>query len=301
MTDIRKPYRPKTLIIGWVIAIPVTLALVAFMATNKRFHWDVVGQYITAPAILGGIWLTIWLTFVSMAIGIVLGVLLAVAVRSKSGLLSWLASAYIGFFRGSPLLVQLIFWYNLSALLPSLSIGGMQIDINAIITPMTAAILGLGLNEGAYMAEIVRAGLLSVDPGQTEAAEALGLRPAQILRKVVLPQAMRAIIPPTGNQLVGMLKNTSLVSVLGAADLLHSAQVIYSMNFQTIPLLIVATIWYLALTTVLTVAQHYVEKYFSRSLTNSNFNRKVVKPAVTDQVPTPSVQFAGETSKESAV
>lgn len=299
MTDIRKPYRPKTLVVGWIIAVPLVLLLIVFLATNERFRWQVVGQYLTAPAILSGVWLTIWLTFVSMVIGVVLGIILAVMVRSKSGLLSWLASGYIWFFRGTPLLVQLVFWYNLSALLPSLSIGSAQIDINAIITPMTAAILGLGLNEGAYMAEIVRAGLLSVDNGQKEAAEALGLRPTQVLRKVILPQAMRAIIPPTGNQVVGMLKNTSLVSVLGAADLLHSAQVIYSMNFQTIPLLIVASLWYLVLTTVFSVGQHYLERYFSRSLTNRNFKRKAPTTG-TEQIMTVPIQTVDAKDQEDA-
>ncbi|KAB1644590.1 MULTISPECIES: amino acid ABC transporter permease [unclassified Pseudoclavibacter] len=299
MTDIRKPYRPKTLVIGWIIAVPLVVLLIVFLATNERFRWQVVGQYLTAPAILSGVWLTIWLTFVSMLIGVVLGVILAVMVRSKSGLLSWLASGYIWFFRGTPLLVQLVFWYNLSALLPSLSVGSTQIDINAIITPMTAAILGLGLNEAAYMAEIVRAGLLSVDNGQKEAAEALGLRPVQVLRKVILPQAMRAIIPPTGNQVVGMLKNTSLVSVLGAADLLHSAQVIYSMNFQTIPLLIVASLWYLVLTTVLSVGQHYLERYFGRSLTNRNFKRKA-PAAGTEQIMTVPIQTVDLKDQEDA-
>lgn len=297
MKEMRKPYRPKSLIVGWVVAVPVVILLAVFLATNERFRWSVVGQYLTSAAIMRGAWLTVWLTFVSMAIGVLLGIVLAVMVRSRSGLLSWLASGYIWFFRGTPLLVQLVFWYNLSALLPSLSLFGTAIDINAIITPMTAAILGLALNEAAYMAEIVRAGLLSVDKGQKEAAEALGLQPFQVLRRVVLPQAMRAIIPPTGNQVIGMLKNTSLVSVLGAADLLHSAQVIYSMNFQTIPLLIVASLWYLALTTVLSIGQHYLERHFGRSLSNRNMKKKA--PSVgTEQIMTVPVQTIDTETKE---
>jgi polar amino acid transport system permease protein len=189
--------------------------------------------------------------------GIVLGVVLAVMRLSKSTLLSGCSWLYIWFFRGTPLLIQLIFWFNLSALFPGT-------NVNALVTPYVAALLGLTLNEAAYMAEIVRGGLLGVDRGQTEAAQALGIGPNRILLGIVLPQAMRVIVPPTANQTIAMLKNTSLVSVLGVADLLHSAQVIYSRTFETIPLLIVASLWYLVITTVLGVGQHYVERYFGR-------------------------------------
>jgi len=180
------------------------------------------------------------------------------------------ASAYVWFFRGTPLLVQLIFWFNLAALYPTLGFGipfgpaFVEVDTNSLITPLLAAILGLGLNEGAYMSEIVRAGLLSVDPGQTDAAEALGMRKVQVFRRIVLPQAMRVIIPPTGNETISMLKTTALVSVIAIPDLLFAVQVIYSRNFDVIPLLITASLWYLLVTTVLSIGQYFIERHFKR-------------------------------------
>jgi len=179
-------------------------------------------------------------------------------------------SFYVGFFRGTPLLVQLIFWFNLAALYPAIAFGvpfGPHLvtgDANKLITPFVAAILGLGLNEAAYMAEIVRAGLLSVDHGQTQAAQALGMTQRQIFRRIVLPQSMRVIIPPTGNQTISMLKTTSLVSVIALHDLLYASQIIYSRTYLVIPLLITASLWYLIVTTVLSVGQYYIERHFKR-------------------------------------
>ncbi|MCC7483076.1 MAG: amino acid ABC transporter permease [Hyphomicrobiales bacterium] len=241
------------------------------MVTNPRFKWDLVWQYLTNDAILAGLARTIWLTLAAMLIGTLLGTALAIMRISTNRLLSNFASGYLWFFRGTPLLVQLIFWYNLSALYPTISIGipfgptFAEVDANQYITVYVAACLGLGLNEGAYMSEIVRSGLNSIHPGQREAAEALGLSNARILRRIILPQAMRVIIPPTGNQLIGMLKTTSLVSVIAMQELLYSAQLIYSANFQTIPLLIVASIWYLVLTTFLSIGQYFLERHFARS------------------------------------
>ncbi len=242
---------------GMVVVVALAALLVYTLVTNPRFEWAVVARYFTAEAVFEGVLLTLQLTALAMIGGIVLGVILAVMRLSKSVLLSRCAWTYIWFFRGTPLMIQLIFWFNLSALFPGTG-------VNALITPYVAALLGLTLNEAAYLAEIVRGGLLGVDRGQTEAAQALGIGRGRILLGVVLPQAMRVIVPPTANQTVAMLKNTSLVSVLGVADLLHSAQIIYSRTFQTIPLLIVASLWYLVITTVLGVGQHYVEKYYGR-------------------------------------
>ena len=231
----------------------VAVALVRSVATNPRFEWGVVGDYLFDERILEGVRFTIELTVIAMAIGIVLGVVLAVMRLSPNPLVSGASWLYIWFFRGTPVLVQLLFWYNLAALYPTISLGipfgpaFVHADANTLITPFTAAILGLGLNEGAYMAEIVRAGIISVDEGQTEAAQSLGMTRLQTMRRIVLPQAMRVIIPPTGNETISMLKTTSLVSVIAVADLLYAAQTIYSANFKTIPLLIVASIWYLAL------------------------------------------------------
>ncbi len=206
----------------------------------------------------------------AMAIGIVLGVVLAVMRLSPNPLVSSSSWLYIWFFRGTPVLVQLLFWSFVSALYPRISLGipfGPELvngNANAIVTPFVAAILGLGLNEGAYMAEIVRAGIISVDEGQTDAAQALGMTRLQTMRRIVLPQAMRVIIPPTGNETISMLKTTSLVSVIAYTELLYSVQLIYAVNYQQIPLLLVASIWYLIVTSVLSIGQYYIERYFGR-------------------------------------
>uniref|UniRef100_UPI00224B34D7 amino acid ABC transporter permease n=1 Tax=Brucella intermedia TaxID=94625 RepID=UPI00224B34D7 len=258
----------------WVFAALLAMLLVGLaisMVTNPRFQWPVVSRYLFDRSILDGLIMTIWLTVAAMAIGIALGTLIALMRISKNPVLGAVASGYLWVFRGTPLLVQLIFWYNLSALYPEITIGfpfGPSLgsfDANTYITVYVAALLGLGLNEGAYMSEIVRSGLNSVPPGQREAAEALGMSSSRVMIRIILPQAMRVIIPPTGNQLIGMLKTTSLVSVIAMQELLYSAQLIYTANFQTIPLLIVASIWYLVLTTILSIGQHFLERHFGKS------------------------------------
>lgn len=257
----------------WVSAA-VVIALGALLLNsvlhNERFGWDTVGLYLRDVSIGRGLTLTLGLTAACMAVGAVLGVVLAVMRLSANPVVSGASFLYISFFRGTPVLVQLLFWYNLAALYPVISFGipGVALDANQLITPLTAAILGLGLNEAAYMAEIVRAGILSVDHGQNEAASALGLTRLETMRRVVLPQAMRVIVPPTGNETIGMLKTTALVSVLAVPDLLYSAQIIYSRNFATIPLLIVASTWYLVVTSVLGVGQFYLERRYARGQRN---------------------------------
>lgn len=243
----------------------------AAIATNPNFEWSVVARWFTAAAILRGLGVSLGLTVVAMAIGVALGLLLAVARLSASRPLHAGAALYIWFFRGTPLLVQLLFWYNLSTLFPTVAIGipfGPNLAVwntNDLISPVTAAIAGLGLNEAAYMAEIIRGGLLSVPRGQWETAQAFGMTHARALRRIVLPQAMRAIIPPTGNQLISMIKATSLVSVIAMADLLYSVQAVYNRTFQVIPLLMVAVIWYLLVTSILNVGQTAIERYYGRS------------------------------------
>jgi polar amino acid transport system permease protein len=261
----RQPWRT-----GFAVFLLVAAAYL--LSRNERFGWDVIGRYVFSGPVLDGLVLTLWLTAVSMAIGIVLGIVLAVMRSSENFVISGLAAAYIWFFRGVPLLVLLVFFYNLAALFPTIGVGVpgvfsvVDLNTNALITPVAAAIIGLGLNEAAFMSEIVRAGMRSVDRGQIEAARALGMSPDLVLRRIVLPQAMRLIIPPTANEIVNMLKSTSLVSVLAVADLMYSVQQIYASNFQTIPLLIVASIWYLALTSVLSVGQHFLEKRYSQGV-----------------------------------
>jgi polar amino acid transport system permease protein len=260
---------------GRWVAAAITLLLVAIIvhsvATNPRFEWGIFGQYFLSSRVFNGLVATLVLTVVSMAIGIVLGVVLAVMRLSPNPLVSGFSWFYIWFFRGTPVLVQLLFWSFISALYPVISIGipfGGPVfahgSANTVITAFVAAILGLGLNEGAYMAEIVRAGIISVDEGQTEAAHALGMTRLQTMRRIVLPQAMRVIIPPTGNETISMLKTTSLVSVIAYTELLYAVQLVYSQNFKQIPLLMVACVWYLIVTTILSIGQYYIERRFGR-------------------------------------
>jgi polar amino acid transport system permease protein len=266
---VRRPGRWITAAIILVIAA----ALIRSVVTDPHFEWSVVGHYLFDQRVLEGLLVTIELTVIAMAIGVVLGVTLAVMRVSTNPLVSRASWLYIWFFRGTPVLVQLLFWYNIAALYPKLGLGipfgpaFVHPDVNTLITAFRAGVFGLGLNEGAYMAEIVRAGMISVDEGQTQAAQSLGMTRIQTLRRVVLPQAMRVIIPPTGNETISMLKTTSLASVITVAELLYSAEQIFVVNYKVIPLLIVASIWYIVCTSVLYVGQHYLERYYGRGST----------------------------------
>jgi polar amino acid transport system permease protein len=266
----------------WVAAavvLVIVASLIRSMVTASGFQWSVVGEYLFDHRVLDGLVVTIELTVIAMAIGIVLGIVLAVMRLSPNPLLSRTSWLYIFFFRGSPVLVQLLFWYNIAALYPKIALGipfgpaFVHPDANTLITAFRAAVLGLGLNEGAYMAEIVRAGIISVDEGQTDAAQSLGMTRIQTLRRIVLPQAMRVIIPPTGNETISMLKTTSLASVITVTELLYAAQLIYSVNFKPIPLLIAVSIWYLVCTSVLYVGQHYLERHYARGSSRSEAAR----------------------------
>jgi polar amino acid transport system permease protein len=264
------PVRHPVQWIAAVIVAVVVLALIKSAATNDRFEWDVVGDYLFDSRILDGLVKTLELTVLAMVIGIALGVIMALMRMSGNPLLSGPSWVYIWFFRGTPLIVQIIFFFNIAALYPMIDLGipfgpsFIHINANDVITPFIAGLLALGLNEGAYMSEVVRAGIISVDEGQSQAAKALGMTQGQTMRRVVLPQAMRVIIPPTGNETISMLKNSALVSVIAVTELLYSAQLIYAANYKTIPLLIVASIWYLAATTVLSIGQHYLERHYGR-------------------------------------
>lgn len=263
----------------WVAAALVLLLVVVAVhsvATNSRFEWALFGEYFFSPRVIDGIKITLELTLFSMLIGIVLGIFLAVMRLSPNPLVSGISWVYIWAFRGTPLLVQILFWNAIAALYPEITFGipfggpvFLHGDANELVKPFTAGLLALGLNEGAYMAEIVRAGIISVDEGQTEASQALGMSRLQTMRRVILPQAMRVIVPPTGNETISMLKNTALVSVIAIADLLYSVQLIYAVNFKPIPLLIVASVWYLIFTTILTTGQYYIERYYARGGTRN--------------------------------
>ncbi|MDQ0474542.1 amino acid ABC transporter permease [Labrys wisconsinensis] len=237
----------------------------ALIATGGGVRWAVIPGYIFDPTILAGVRLTLVFTVLAMLIGTAGGVVLAVMRLSDNAVLVNLSRLYIWFFRATPLLVQIIFWFNIQLFIPRIVLGPIDLSMNALISAFTAALLALSLNESAYMAEIVRGGLNAVDRGQAEAATALGFTPLQTLRHVVLPQALRVVIPPIGNQTISMLKTTSLVSVVAAQDLLTRAQNIYARNFLIIELLIVASLWYLVLTTLASIGQHFIERRLGRS------------------------------------
>jgi polar amino acid transport system permease protein len=259
---------------GRWVAAAVLLVIVAQVVndlfTNKNYAWSVFGHWFTSSQILHGLLLTIELTVIAMVIGVALGTALAVGRMSPNPVVRSVCWTFVWFFRGTPVLVQIAVWYYLSALIPRVSLGipfGPEFvhgSANTLITPFVAASLALGLNEAAYMSEIVRAGILSVDEGQNEAACALGMTGFQTTRRIVLPQAMRIIVPPLGNETISMLKTTSLVSTISVVELLTSVQHVYSRTFQIIPLLMVAVVWYLIVTSVLYIGQFYLERRFSR-------------------------------------
>lgn len=263
-----------------------------------RFQWGVVNQYLFATPVLRGIIVTLELTVIAMVAGVVIGIVLAVMRLSPNRLLSGSAWLYIWFFRGTPVLVQLTFWYvGISYLYPHLALGVpfgtalVTLNSTTLVTSFIAGALGLSLNEGAYMSEIVRAGIIAVDEGQSEAAASLGMTRSQTLRRIVLPQAMRIIIPPTGNETISMLKTTSLVSVIAGVDLFQATQNISNTNYEVVPLLVVASLWYLFFTSVLTIGQYYVERYYargsSRQLPPTPFQR--FRATVGGQRPVPPV------------
>lgn len=260
--------------VGAVVAAFFLALVIRLFALSPNIDWGEVRHYLFDGQILLGLRLTIVLTFVAEAMGIGIGIVIAVSRLSVNPVLRMVSWCYIWLFRGTPLLVQIIFWFNLALILPRVGVGipytswWLSAPTASILTASGAAILALGLNEGAYMSEIVRAGIEVVDFGQTDAGLALGMKRGSVFRLIVLPQAMRAIIPPTGNQLIGLLKSSSLVSVIAAEELLTKAQNIYSGNLLTMELLIVAAFWYLVVTTVLTWGQYYVERYFARGATN---------------------------------
>ena len=263
---VRHPWRW----VAAVIVLAVAAEVIGTIVTAPGLHWDVVGHYLFQSLILGGVLLTIELTVIAMLIGVVLGVILAIMRLSPNPVVSSLSWVYIWFFRGTPVLVQIFFWYNLNSVLQHIGVGipftnlSVQVSTNTLIPAVLAVILGLGLNEAAYMAEIIRAGIISVDQGQTEAAQALGMRRLLVMRRIVLPQAMRVIIPPTGNETISMLKTTSLAVIAAVPELFTRQEQISNANFSIIELAIVASIWYLFMTSVLTFGQFYLERYFAR-------------------------------------
>jgi polar amino acid transport system permease protein len=257
----------------WVSAAVVLLLFamgVHTVITNPRFQWGVVGDYFFHRSVLDGLVLTLWLTAAVMTCGFLLGIGLAAMRLSSNYILRTLSFGYVWLVRSVPPLVQLLFWYEIASLYPQLSLGipfgheFVTVRTAHLFTGILAAFVGLTVDMAAFSAEIVRGGILSVERGQSEAAEALGLGRGRIFRRIVLPQAMPAIIPASGNLLIGLLKATSIVSVIAVQDLLYSVQLIYQQNFLVMPLLMVATLWYIILTTVLSIGQYFVERYYAR-------------------------------------
>ncbi|WP_062377502.1 amino acid ABC transporter permease [Demequina pelophila] len=255
------------------------------LLTNPNYGWDVVWAYFLDVTVIRGVGWTLVLTFGSMAIGVVLAVLLAIMRRSDNPVLVSVSWFYIWFFRGTPIYTQLVFWGLIAVLYPRLSLGipfgpeFFTFTTKDVITAFWAALLGLALNEAAYLAEIVRAGLNSVDPGQAEAARALGMKEPAILRRIILPQAMRVIVPPTGNETISMLKTTSLVlAVPFTLDITFATNAIGNRLFQPLPLLIVAALWYLIITSILMVGQYYLERYYGRGTDKRTGGGKGPKP-----------------------
>ncbi len=276
LTELRivRRRRPGQWLAGAAAAL-LLAALLASVVRNPRFQWSVVGDYFTTPAVLHGLALTLWLTAATMVLGFALGTLIAILRLSGNPLLRTLGWGYVWLFRSIPPLVQLLLWFNLGALYPTLGIGlPFGPDLLSVRTvnlfgPLLTAVIGLTLLEAGFAAEVVRGGILTVDQGQLEAAQSLGLSRWRVLRRIILPQAMRSIVPSAGNALVAALKGTTIVSVLAVQDLLYSVQLIYNQTYQIIPLLLVATLWYLVLTSLLSVLQYYVERHFARGTTRA--------------------------------
>ncbi|MFD1937699.1 MULTISPECIES: amino acid ABC transporter permease [Nonomuraea] len=257
----------------WVAAVIIVVLaamLVNNLITNPNYNWPEQWKYFLSEPVLNGVRNTIWLTIAAMVGGVGLGIVLALMRLSANPLMRGAAWLYLWVFRGTPLYTQLLIWGNIGALFPQVGIGipfGPEFatwPTNALYSAAVMAALGLILNEAAYMAEIIRAGILSVDPGQQEASQALGMTRMQTMRRIVLPQAMRVIVPPTGNEAISMLKNTSLVVAIPYLELTFTAQTIYATTYQVIPMLIMACIWYLILSSIMMVGQYYLERYFAK-------------------------------------
>ncbi len=251
----------------WIAAILIlgVFAWIVKAFADGQIAWNVVAQFFTAPAILSGLVNTVIMTACAMALGITLGVIFAVMYMSPNPVLRGSALFYIWFFRGTPLLLQLLLWFNLALVFPKLGIPGLlEMRTVDVMTPFVATLLGLGMNQGAYTAEVIRSGILSVDAGQTEAAKSIGMTRLTVLRRVVLPQAMRVIIPPVGNEFISMVKLTSIASVIQYSEILRNAQTIYYANARVIELLIVAAAWYLMVVTLLQLGQFFLERHFSK-------------------------------------
>lgn len=257
-------------IAGATVVLYLALLILWTAITDKAFEWPIFAQYFFAWPVLTGVGMTLALTFFSALVALVLGTILAIMRMMPNPILMSASASYAWFFRGIPVLVQLIFWYNLALLFPriSLALPGLgrllTVPTNQVVTPFIAAVLGLGLSMAAYMGEVIRGGIISVGAGQIEAIRSLGMTYAQGLRRIILPQAMRVVLPPVGNELIGLLKWTSLASVISVTELMEQTNLIASRSFHVVPLLLVAALWYLLITTLFTIGQGWLERQFGK-------------------------------------
>jgi len=272
VVPLRHPWRWVSSAVAVVLVAMLVHTLFSKVNGQWRFGWNVVFQYLFNKYVLEGLWLTVFVTIMSMLIGFVLGMILAVMRMSSNRLMTGIAWLYTWFFRGTPVYVQLLFWYNIAILYQTITLGIpfshawtlLTISSNSVFTVVRAAIVAFGLNEAAYFSEIARGGLLSIDEGQLEAAKAIGMTRGQSLRYIIVPQAMRVILPPSGNEVISMLKTTSIASAIGLPELLYQTDNIAARTFQVMPMLIVASLWYLAVTTVLSIGQFYLERHYAK-------------------------------------
>ncbi|WP_432088814.1 amino acid ABC transporter permease [Streptomyces sp. bgisy095] len=269
IVPVRHPWR-------WVAVAATAVLLVQFahgLVTNPGWEWDVFAAFFTTETILKAVWVTLQLTFYGTALGFAIGIVVAFMRLSASPFLRSVAFGYIWAFRSIPLIVQLLFWFNLAYLYKELSIGipfgpgFFSFDTMGLVGEMSAAVLGLALHQAAYAAEIVRGGVLAVDEGQLQAAASLGIPKFRQARRIILPQAMRSILPNAANEVISLFKGTSIVSVMAIGELFYQVQVVYGRNGRVVPLLMVATAWYILLTTALSVVQHYVERHYAKGST----------------------------------
>lgn len=267
MPDVSKLVAAPQRHLGRWAATLLVCALLAFVGdafAKGQIEWRYVGRFLTAPVILTGLLNTVAMSVAAMTLGIALGITAAVMRVSSNPVLRAVAVGYAWLFRGTPIILQLLLWFNLALVFPTLGIPGLwTVKTVEVMSPALAALLGLGINQGAYTSEVIRAGMLSVDVGQYEAAKAIGMTQLRSLRRIIYPQAMKVVIPPLGNEFIGMIKLTSIASIIQFAELLHNAQNIYYANSRVIELLIVAGIWYLAIVTVLTPLQILLERRYA--------------------------------------
>jgi polar amino acid transport system permease protein len=269
------PLRSRPRILAFLVSLALLVTAIQLLVSvfsNPAFQWDVAARYLFDGQVLRGLWLTVWLTAVVFALSTVLGVLLTLARLSSIPVLSAISWAYVWFFRSVPLLVQLVFWFNIGYLYPQIAFGlpflppFFELDSRNLVSSVMVAVIALTLHEAAYAAEIVRGGIFGVSHGQREAAQMIGLSGWRTNTRIIFPQAMRSILPPLGSQAIGILKATSLVSIIAVADLMSAVGKIYNRTFEVIPLLMVATVWYLVITSLLSIVQGMLEQRYGRGV-----------------------------------